>query len=1261
MALSLVEGERAGSATPDPSADHAVAVVGMACRLPGAPDVRAFRAMLRDGRDGISRLSREEVLRRGADPAYTGRENFVAAMGVIEDSGRFDWSFFRYSRAEAAAMDPQQRVFLECAATAVDDAGLDPIRFPGRVGVFAGADRSGPGRDDSSLGELARYIGREKDFVATRVAYKLGLRGPALTVQTACSTSLTAVHLAVRALRSGDCDAALAGGVTVMPAGEWGYLFEPGGILAPDGHCRPFDARSAGTVPSEGVGVVVLKRLADAVRDGDRIAAVIAGTALNNDGAEKMAYTAPSAAGQSEVIRAALEDAGLSAASVGHVEAHGTATQLGDPIEVQALTEVYGTVGRQTGWCALGAVKGQVGHTGAAAGVTGLIKTVLMLEHREIYPTAHYTEPNPLLELERSPFKVAQALVPWELPEGRSRRVGAVSSFGVGGTNAHVVLTEAPDAARTRRPAAVAQPVPHLLPLSAHSPAALARLAGTLADRFAESDAPELDAAAVTLAGRRVHPHRRTAVVPDAARAAEALRAAGAAAERLDATSRLGKVAFLFPGQGTLKDAAGEAAYRLLPEFRAAFDEIRTIARHDCRVDLGLVITPAVPEGPDGGDDWYADTVHQQLGLFALGYAFGRQLAAWGVVPHAMLGNSVGEYAAAALAGVWELRDAVVLVHRRAVAMRDAAPGRMAAVEADPAEIEARLPADCGVTVAVRGNGSAVLSGPEAAMDSLLAGEALTGLRVTPVHTRRAFHSPSMSPAAEAVRDHLSSMPARPSRLPYISNTSGDWVDPEAAATPGHWAAHLREPVRLDAGTATLLTAGCTTYLELGPGGSMAGALRRAPGWDPRQLTVRLAPGARGDVDAEAGLLGALGTLWELGVDPALAAVLTARHPDPEDRPGRCSLPAHPFLGEEPEALGESRSPQPVRVAAPPERAATVRPQASGRPSASVRPGGALRAVLAEVWCQTLGVPDVTDEDDFFGLGGESLLCIALATAVRERVGAEISVTDFTLKGTFAGLVQLVADRLPGQDGHATVTPPGVATLREGAGRPVFLLADAVGTALPYQDLAARLRLPDDRPLLALERAAHVGGTLRELAAAQARTLLRVQPAGPVTLGGWSFGAVVAQQTARLLMRLGREVDLLLLLDGYVPDSRPLPVAGAPDFLLGGVRAGFDALFGRGPVGGALRRAPRARGRFLGGQAAVLTYRPDPVFCPTVLLKADADEASVARLAHRLAGLYPAGLRVVPVAGDHWSMLRHPHVDELAAHVEEAIKERKVS
>ncbi|MFI5756564.1 type I polyketide synthase [Streptomyces sp. NPDC051569] len=1264
------------------STENAVAVVGMACRLPGAEDVRQYWAALTGGVDGISRSTPEQLLARGADPDYVRRENFVPAMGVITGSRRFDWAFFRYSRAEAAAMDPQQRVFLECATTAIDDAGIDPTRFPGRVGVYAGADRVGF-RADDSLSELALYIGREKDFLATRVAYKLGLRGPALTVQTACSTSLTALHLAVRALVGGECDAALAGGVSVMPGGEWGYLFEPGGILSPDGRCRPFDENAAGTVPSEGVAVVVLKRLADALRDGDRIAAVIAGTAINNDGSDKMAYTAPSITGQSEVIRDAQRIAGVDPADIDYVEAHGTATQLGDPVEVQALTDVFRDASGATGWCRLGAVKGNIGHTGVVAGAAGLIKTALMLERGQLVPTAHFGSPNPLLELESSPFRIAARNEPWP---ARGTRLAAVSSFGVGGTNAHVLLQGAPSRApRTARPG------PRPLTLSAATPDALGRLAGALADRLEPAPAgervPSLAEVSRTLAERRVHRHRTAVVAGDPAEAARLLRevsvraaeagpSAGAGVPDASASAgagvattagrpkKLGKVAFLFPGQGTLRHGAGAAAYRLLPGFRAAFDEIREAVGDADAIDLAPVVTDAAAgsgasagSGPGTGaaHDWFADTVHQQLGLFALGYAFGRQLEAWNIYPAAMLGNSVGEYVAATLAGVWAPADAAALVLRRARAMADTEPGRMLSVGARAEEVAPRLPPDGEVTIAIEAAGSVVLSGPEAAMADLVAGEHLAGLETTPLHTRRAFHSKAMEPAAEAVRATISSMPARPPRRPLVSNTTGDWADPQEVAGPDYWAAQLRRPVLLGEAMTTLLGSGCTTYVELGPGSSMIGGLRGSPGWDSAYTTVRMT--ARPEEPADGGLLAALGTLWEHGADRALDDVFDALHGTGEERPPRCSLPGYPFLGEDP----ESGRPAPVRrpgTAAPAEGPApagrAVAPDDRGAAGAT-----AVRILLEELWCGALGVPGALDSDDFFALGGESLMAVTLTARVRERTGCVLSVTDFSRAPSFGELVAAVERRLPASpaaDGPPATGPeaviPGVATLSEGGTeRPLFLVADATGNALPYRVLADLLGLAGDRPVLGLEDTGTGRPrprTIEAIAAAHVTTLLRAQPEGPYTIGGWSFGAVVAHEMARRLTRRGKRVDLLVCLDGFVPDTGGLPMAFAPDFLRAGLRAQAEAALGIGPLARQVRRSPALRRQFIANQATLLRYRPRPVACPAVLFKASSGRPEADRLRTRLSGLYGDGIRVEPVGGDHWSMMARPHAGDLA-------------
>nr|WP_232327876.1 type I polyketide synthase [Kibdelosporangium sp. MJ126-NF4]CEL14437.1 Malonyl CoA-acyl carrier protein transacylase [Kibdelosporangium sp. MJ126-NF4]CTQ88802.1 Malonyl CoA-acyl carrier protein transacylase (EC 2.3.1.39) [Kibdelosporangium sp. MJ126-NF4] len=1138
-----------------------IAVVGMACRYPKAADIRQYWANLRAGVEGVSRFTRDEAIARGTDPDLARRPEFVPAKGFLTGSADFDWAFFGYSRAEAAGIDPQQRVFLECASAAVDDAGIDPTRFPGWIGLYAGADVVGP-PSDAGLSEMAQVIGREKDFLATRVAYKLGFRGPAVTVQTACSTSLTATHMAVRSLLGNECDVALAGGVTVTGAGEWGYLHEAGGILSPDGYCRPFDENAGGTVPSEGVGVVVLKRLADALRDGDRIAAVILGSALNNDGSDKMGYTAPSITGQSEVIGYAQQIAGIDPADIDYVEAHGTATRLGDPVEVHALTDVFRASTDATGWCLLGAVKSNLGHTGAAAGVAGLIKTVLMMEHREVVPTLHYSAPNPLLDIESTPFQVCAATGPWP---SRGTPLAAVSSFGVGGTNAHVVVQAAPERDRPLRSGK------RIVPLSAASTDALGRLREDLAAQLTPGHS--LSEVSRTLTGRRVHRLRQAIVAEDVAQTAILLRDTAAPEPRT-----LGKVAFLLPGQGTLRGAAGAAPYRLLPAFTEAFDEIAG----SVTVDLSPVIT----EGT--GPEWFANTVHQQLGLFTLGYALGRQLADWGVKATAMFGNSVGEYTAAALAGVWAPDVAANLVHDRATAMWDTAPGLMATI--DSADI-ALAP---GISVAVAGPGRTVVSGPVAAMEEFLG----AGLDARRLATLRAFHSPLMEPAAATLRAALTAAPARPPRIRLVSNETGDWADPESMRTPDYWTGQMLRSVRLADGAGTLLAAGFETFVELGPGASMISTLRRHPSWSPEHTVIPLLGTSD---DPEHDLLRAVGTLWEHGVDLALADVSA----DTESL--RCSLPPHPFAATNPGA-----------DQAPPPRVTTV-----------ARPFG----TLAELWCRTLGVAAVSESDNFFALGGESLMIVTLLRQVRELTGHEVPVIEFSADPTFGALV-----RLSGMDSPGPV-----------AGQPLFLLADAMGTVLGYQDLVGLA----DRPVHCLEptRPAH---SIETLAAQHIDQILQTRPAGPYTLGGWSFGAIVAHEVAARLLRRGHRVDMLVCLDGHVP-ATGRPIGLDPGFFIGGAWLQAGAVFGVGPVGRRTRRAPDVRRQFVGNMNAMRRYRPPAVDCPAVLFKAGADARTLAALRTRLARIYRGPVTVHPAAGDHWSMLTNPHVHSLAARLREEL------
>lgn len=1181
-----------------------IAVIGMACRYPGAPDLGRFWASLREGAEGISRLDPDEILAGGADPDLVRRPEFVPAMGLLTGTRGFDWPYFGYSRAEAASIDPQQRVFLECVVAALDDAAVDPTRFPGWIGVYGGADQV-TAEPDGELGELARYIGLGPDFLATRVAYKLGLRGPAVTVQTACSTSLTAVHLAAASLRGDECDVALAGGVAVIGNGERGYLYEPGGILSPDGHCRAFDEQAGGTVPSEGVGVVVLKRLSDARRDGDRVLAVIRGSAINNDGAEKMGYTAPSVEGQSELIRYAHRLAGVDPRDIGYVEAHGTGTRIGDPIEVQALTDVFQANTDAVGWCRLGAVKSNIGHTGSAAGVAGLIKAVLLLQHRELVPSVHYTRPNPLLELETTPFVVSTRAEPWT---GREGRLAGVSSFGVGGTNAHVILEEAPS--RTAWPSSGGRRV---LTLSAAAPEALGRMRANLADHLRTTPDLSLPEVAVTLASRRIYRHRQTVVADDTAEAVALLAAPGGSVP-----GTLDRVAFVFPGHGLLTHPAGAAAHRLLPGFRESFDEIRDLVRER----HGLDLTPIVTEDADPA--WFSHLVHHQVGLFALGYALGRHLLDLGIRPNAMLGNSIGEYAPAALAGLWTLPDVVDLVHLRASAMLATRPGRMAAVGAGADDVADRLERNGfdELSLAVRGPGRVVVSGPESAMDRLLDGDVLAGLDVRLLDIPRAFHSTLMNPAADELAEAVAAAPNAVPRTRLVSNTSGGWADPESLRGPGYWAEQLRRPVLLEDCAGTLLESDCDTFIELGPGTSMLATLRRHPGWKAGHVTVPLL--GRAD-DGERGVLRALGSLWERGAD-AVAGLL-----DDPDRPVPCSLPTYPFSDEEPELAAARRAKAPSVVKSAVE--------------------GSTESTVEHLWCAALGVPSVDVADDFYAFGGESLMAVDLMSKIRERTGASVPVAEFDQEATFGRLSRLVAERAadPGPR-HAV----DVVTFHEdGPGRALLLIADSAGSALSYRALAEELA--GSRPVHGLEILAGTEKSIDAIAAHYVDAVLRTQPAGPYVLGGWSFGAVLAHEVARQLTRRGEVADTVIGLDGFVQGRRDLPMAVDPDFLVSHGRTLVDATFGFGAVGREVRRNPELRSQLLGKARALVPYRPPFVPARALVFRAGSDTRGAARLRARLAPLYGGGVQVFTTPGDHWSLLTQPHVGALARELHGAL------
>jgi phthiocerol/phenolphthiocerol synthesis type-I polyketide synthase E len=901
-----------------------VAIVGMAGRFPGADDLDAFWNVLREGRETITHFSDEELRAAGIPDEVLAMPGYVRAFGRLGGIDRFDAGFFGYSPREAEVLEPAHRLFLECAWEALESAGYVPERVQGRVGVYAGAGVPmyseqhvlPNGELMASVGGLQAAMAAGKDFIATRTAYKLGLRGPALSVQTACSTSLVAVHLAVQSLLSGESDMALAGGATVFIPQESGYLHGPGSIVSPDGHCRSFDAQSGGTVSGSGVGVVALKRLSDALRDGDPVHAVIKGSAINNDGSARVAFSAPGVEGQSSVITEALSAADVHPETIQYVEAHGSATDLGDVIEIAALTRAYRAHTDAVGFCTVGAVKSNTGHLDVAAGVTGLIKTVLALEHAEIPPTVHFTAPNPRLGIEGSPFVVRGELRRWET-DGGPRRAG-VSSFGIGGTNAHVIVEEAP------RPAPSGPSRPwQLLAVSARSPQALDAATDRLAAHLeSHPELPLADVAFTLQEGRRAFACRRIVVVREGEDAAKLVRERTperTAAALAETGSR--SVAFLFPGLGDHYPQMARGLYEAEPAFRAEVDRCAQILTAHLGTDLreflfsGDAPSDAAPSGgidlramlgraqPIDGADRLNRTELAQPAVFVIDYAMAKLWMSWGIVPDAVIGHSLGEYAAACIAGVLSLEDALALVADRARMIQALPAGAMLAVSMDESDLRPLLPSPRGTSgegpgeghlsiATVNAPGLTVVSGPDdavAALEKTLADAGRTARRLPTTH---AFHSAMMRPAAQGLAARVARVRMSPPRIPMLSNVTGTWITDDEATDPAYWTRHMLGTVRFAEGIAELLAEPGRVLLEVGPGQTLSTFVRQRPASETEHAPAAVIPSIRYPYDRKPDaqfLAEALGRLWLAGVEPDWRACRAS------ERRRRVVLPTYPW------------------------------------------------------------------------------------------------------------------------------------------------------------------------------------------------------------------------------------------------------------------------------------------------------------------------------------------------------------------------------
>ncbi|HEX4954980.1 MAG TPA: amino acid adenylation domain-containing protein, partial [Thermoanaerobaculia bacterium] len=1071
-----------------------IALVGIGCRFAaGVEGPESFWRLLREGVDGVTEVPRERFDLEAVyhpEPGTPGK-TYSRWGSFLDRVDGFDPAFFRLTPREAAAMDPQQRLLLEVAWEALEEAGLAADRLVGsRTGVFVGLSTGDYATLIARSGDLSRFdgffgTGNALSVAAGRIAYTFGFEGPAVALDTACSSSLVAVHLACQSLRARECDLALAGGVNLILAPEVTIYSSQIRVLAADGRCKSFDERADGYVRGEGCGVVALRRLADALAEGDRIHAVVRGSAVNQDG-RSSGLTAPNGPAQQRVIRAALEAAGVSPGEIDLVEAHGSGTALGDPIEALALGAALRD-GRPPGSrVAVGSVKTNLGHLEAAAGAAGLIKAALALEHGEIPPSLHFRRPNPEIPFDRLPLEVPVRLRPWPEHPGRPRRAG-VSSFGFSGTNAHVVLEQAPE-----RPSGPSQRPHQVLVVSAASAAALEVASDRLAAHLeAHPELPIADLAFTSQMGRRAFACRRAVVAATVAEAAEAL---AARHPRKVASGQAGPGAlrpvFLFPGVGDQYPGMGRGLYHSEPVFREQIDRAAELARprlgFDLREALGLeqALPPAQrPEvdlrrllgrgrvAPEPAEERLARTAVAHPVLFALEHALAELWASRGVVPRALLGYSLGEYVAACRAGVLSFEDALAVVIERSRLLEALPPGALLAVPLPEAVLRERLPPELALAAVTAPERVIVAGEPEAvaAFREALGAEGVICPQVT---SAQAFHSPAVAPAAAELARLMAQVELSPPRIPYLSNLTGDWVQADQARDPHFWARQMCQTVRFSAGLEVLLREGESTFVEVGPGQTLT-VLVRQQAAQGEPLAVASLPYAAEGVPDTAFFAASLARLWAAG------AAIDWRGAHTGESRRRVALPTYPFerqrcwLAEPAVAEPAFAEPQP----APPELPMVDLAVASSSPATPASRRPALLAQVLALIEKVLGLSAETLDHDkpFLEMGADSIALAAVAAAIEERFGLQIAIRQFFEElTTLSELVSHLDAQLP-----AEVLEPAAQTVQARPAAPpppapVAVMSPSVAPAAVPLPQPAVTGAPED--LLARQLAAYTQG-----------------------------------------------------------------------------------------------------------------------------------------------------------------------------------------
>ncbi len=1135
-----------------------VAVIGMSGRFPGADNTTDLWKNLKEGKCSITKYTDEELLQAGVEKSILENPHYVKTSSHIQGIDLFDAEFFGYTPREAECMDPQHRLFMECAWKTFEDAGYNPETYNGYIGVFGGCGisnylikniSSNPELIET-LGDFQIMLGNNNDYFTTRISYKLNLKGPSLNVQTACSTSLVAICLGYQSLITYQCDMALCGGSSLKIPTRQGYMYKEGFIFSPDGYCRAFDEKANGTVQGEGAAAVLLKRLDEAINDRDHIYAVIRGAALNNDGSIKVGYTAPSVDGQAQVIALAQELAGISPETITYIETHGTGTPLGDPIEIAALTKAFRLKTDNKNFCAIGSLKSNIGHLDAAAGVSGFIKTALAIKNRQLPPSINFSNPNPKLNIEESPFYINTKLNEWKTNSIPLR--AGVSSFGIGGTNSHVILEEAPGQS-------VSSDIEgwKILLLSAKTDNSLSAIKINLANYFKNNPDINLSDAAYTLhVGRKLFDKRLALIARNCEDVIKQIETGGSSYTLPCNESRVEQpVVFMFTGQGSQYQGMTKDLYNEDPLFKCEIDTCAELLQPHIGLDIRSILYPA-DNLTKISDEEFSNTGIVQPLLFSVEYSLAQLWIKCGIKPDALIGHSLGEYVAACIAGVMSLEDALRIVAFRGKLIQSLPAGSMLSVMAAHDKIRKYLNDELSIAV-VNGPELCVISGNSTAIKNLETILNENNITCSMLKTSHAFHSGMMEPACKPFLEEIKKIKLYPPALKYISNVSGTWITPDEAVKPEYWIQHLRETVKFSAGFETLVYDGYRIFLEVGPENTLCSITKRISSTIQNTGEIYRIPSLSHPLnrnnDTES-MTRALAKILIAGASVNINSLYQ------KEKRFRIPMPTYAFDKKkfwiEQNTTRIKRCSEFNRNLNSHE--ATIENSLNNISSSADKDN--IDQIMMEIWSEILGYKNIQMSDNFFDLGGDSFKATQLVSLINKRMNTNLTLADLFIDPTISGLSKFIKDaqsrklKIENKNQDTSKFPVLFPIQPKGSNPPLFIVAgahenryfDSTKMKSSYEEDFLRYlsqiipHLGMDQPVYGFRPKGLVADetphrSVEEMADAYIKKIQSFLPTGPYLLAGECIGGVVAYEMAQQLHASGNQVANLILMDTHCP------------------------------------------------------------------------------------------------------------------------------